>query len=68
VASVMPGGWCRVDRSRHQGTCRLGDGKPFGARRDVAELAAKMGGDGPALWAAPNTTPALTGSAASLSR
>jgi hypothetical protein len=24
----------------------VGDGKPFGARRDVAELAAKMGGDG----------------------
>lgn len=24
----------------------MGDGKPFGARRDVAELAAKMGGDG----------------------
>src|SRR5580692_1272230 len=44
--SVVGGGDAGVPGDRVGSGLAVGDGKPFGARRDVAELAAKMGGDG----------------------
>ena len=46
ISEWVGGGDAGVPGDRVGSGLAVGDGKPFGARRDVAELAAKMGGDG----------------------